>query len=335
MSRAKDIFEKLRRQGLAALDDLIIDREPESLFLDFKRSPDDGSSRVLAEEDSKNLCKAISGFANSAGGVVVWGVDCRRDPASGNEIASKMPVADAYGFCTKLQGSISRSSIPPHPGVEVIAIQDDDPTSSRGYVAVLVPQSTFGPVRSMKSNQYHLRVGADFSVVPHELLAGMFGRAPQPQVDLNMISHPARLDGNLGHFTIAFGLLAVNFGMVIVERPYVSVRFGDLHPEMVKVQIRDSQSISLRQSQLPVFSAIAAPHLALPPGGVEHLCDVVVNVPVGQPRAINFECMIGGVGAMPRRFGLHASLDAVAAGIERASRGGFPSSDVLTLAPDA
>jgi hypothetical protein len=97
MSRATDIFEKPRSQRLAALDDLIIDREPESLFLDFKRSLDDGSSRVLADEDSKNLCKAISGFADSSGGVV-WGVDFRRDPASGNEVANEMPVADAHGF---------------------------------------------------------------------------------------------------------------------------------------------------------------------------------------------------------------------------------------------
>lgn len=42
MSRAKGIFKKLRSQGLAALDDLM----PESLFLDSKRSPDCGSSRV-------------------------------------------------------------------------------------------------------------------------------------------------------------------------------------------------------------------------------------------------------------------------------------------------
>ncbi|RTL46733.1 MAG: ATP-binding protein [Burkholderiales bacterium] len=137
MSRAKDIFERLRSQGLTALDALIADREPESLFLDFKRSPDDGSARVLSEEDGKNLSKAVSGFANSSGGVIVWGVDCRRD-ASGNENASKMPVVDAHGFNTKLQGAVSRSSIPPHPGVEIIAIQGEDPTSSRGFV-VLTP----------------------------------------------------------------------------------------------------------------------------------------------------------------------------------------------------
>jgi len=334
MSRAKDIFEKLRGQGLAALDDLIVDREPESLFLDFKRSPDDGSSRVLADEDSKNLCKAISGFANSSGGVVIWGVDCRRD-AAGNEVASKMPVADAHGFNTKLQGAISRSSIPPHPGVEVIAIPGEDPASSRGYVAVHIPQSTFGPVRSVKSHQYHLRTGSDFAVVPHELLAGMFGRGPQPQVDLNIASYPARLDGRPGHLTISFGLLAVNLGVVLVERPYVSVNIWHTPRNRVHVQVQDTDAFSLRQSPLPVFSVIAEPHLALAPGGVEKLCDMVVDVPVDQPHAIRFECVIGGAGAMPKRFTMEASLEAVIAGIARAGGGSFPSSEVVQLVMEA
>lgn len=334
MSRAKDIFERLRSQGLTALDALIADREPESLFLDFKRSPDDGSARVLSEEDGKNLSKAVSGFANSSGGVIVWGVDCRRD-ASGNENASKMPVVDAHGFNTKLQGAVSRSSIPPHPGVEIIAIQGEDPTSSRGFVAMLVPQSTFGPVRSVKSNRYHMRTGSDFAVVPHDVLAGMFGRAPQPRIDLNLLSHPARLEGNPAAFTIAFGLVAVNLGVVLAERPYVSVHMGSLPNQAVTVQVLDSRAFSLRQSLLPVFSVIAEPHVAVAPGGADHLCDVVLNVPTAQPREINFECMIGGAGSVPQRFRLRASLDDVISGIERARRGSIQSSEVVKLLPEA
>jgi hypothetical protein len=334
MSRAKDLFEKLRSQGLTALDALIADREPESLFLDFKRSPDDGSSKVLTEEDGKNLAKAISGFANSSGGVIVWGVDCRRD-SSGAEVASKMPVLDAHGFNTKLQGAVSRSSIPPHPGVEIIAIQEDDSASTRGFVAMLVPQSTFGPLRSVKSNQYHMRTGSDFAVVPHDVLAGMFGRTPLPRVDLNLLSHPARLDGSPGNFTVAFGLVAVNLGVVLAERPYVSVHLGSLPNQAVTVQVHDTRAFSLRRSLLPVFSVIAEPHVALAPGGADHLCDVVVTVPISQPREINFECMIGGAGTLPQRFRLKAAVDELIAGIERARRGSFPSSDVLKLVPDA
>ena len=148
MSRATELFNRLRDRGCSALDELLDDREPESLFLDFKRSPDDGSGRLLASEDNKNLSKAISGFANSSGGVVVWGVDCHRDSVTGSEVAQKHPLLDASGFGTKLQGAISRTTMPPHPGVQVFFF-DEPGRTPVGYVAVLVPQSIIGPIRSV------------------------------------------------------------------------------------------------------------------------------------------------------------------------------------------
>ncbi len=32
----------------------------------------------MHEDDRKTLAEALSGFANSDGGVIVWGVDCRQ-----------------------------------------------------------------------------------------------------------------------------------------------------------------------------------------------------------------------------------------------------------------
>jgi predicted HTH transcriptional regulator len=137
MSRAHDIFQRLQIEGASALEQLIAEREPESLFLDFKRSPEDGAAKNLSTEDNKNLSKAISGFANAAGGVVVWGVDCRPEKSTGNEVATKHPIVDAAGFNTKLQAAISRTTIPPHPGVQVVCFEEPD-NAPKGYVAVLV-----------------------------------------------------------------------------------------------------------------------------------------------------------------------------------------------------
>ena len=39
---------------------------------------------MLYEVITKNLSKAISGFGNSEGGVLVWGVDCSRDLEDGD-----------------------------------------------------------------------------------------------------------------------------------------------------------------------------------------------------------------------------------------------------------
>ena len=273
MSRAHELFERLRDGGCSALEQLIADREPESLFLDFKRSPQDGASKSLAPEDNKNLSKAISGFANSSGGIIVWGVDCRRDTASGNEVVEKHPLVDANGFNTKLQAAVSRTTIPAHPGVQVLFF-DEPGQSPAGYVVVYVPQSSIGPIRALVSNHYHVRTGSDFSFLPHDVLAGMFGRIPQPKADLNLISHPARLDSSPGHLTIAFGFVVVNLGAVVGERPYLSAFIGDFPQNLLTVQSADRQHFHVRRGLLPNFSVVSSEGFLLTPGATEHMCDI-------------------------------------------------------------
>ena len=75
MGRAEDLFERIVSQGQSAIDELILSRSSEELFLEFKTSADDGAGAVLHVSDRKNLARAICGFGNSAGGIVVWGIN--------------------------------------------------------------------------------------------------------------------------------------------------------------------------------------------------------------------------------------------------------------------
>lgn len=334
VSRARDLFIRLRDGGCAALDALIAERELESLFLDFKRSPADGAAVHFAPDDNKNLAKAVSGFSNSSGGVLVWGVDCRKDPATAKEVAEKRPLVDAAGFATKVQNAISRVTLPPHTSVEV-AFFDEPSASPTGYVAVLIPQSVVGPLRSVVSNHYHLRSGSDFGIVPHDVLAGMFGRAPQPEVDINVVSYRARLDGRPGCFTLALGLFAVNLGAVVAERPYISVAYFDTPYEFLAVQCPDSENFSVLRGPLPVFSAIANSGVVLPPGSSAHVCDIVLDTPLEQPRSIKLDCTLGVLGAPPKRFSFVASEAMVRDGMNRVKKSALQTTEVLQLNPRA
>ena len=73
MSRAADLFDQLTQGGVTRVQEMIANSEAEELFLDFKRSADNGSGVRLNNHDRANLAKSISGFGNSEGGVVVWG----------------------------------------------------------------------------------------------------------------------------------------------------------------------------------------------------------------------------------------------------------------------
>ena len=108
MDRCQDIFNRIIARGQVAIEEFITDRKAEDLFLDFKRSSDNGAGAKLSNNDRKNLAKAISGFANSEGGVVVvWGVDCSLDEDGADVARAKVLKNNPSRFASLLQGVVS------------------------------------------------------------------------------------------------------------------------------------------------------------------------------------------------------------------------------------
>ena len=98
MGRGEDLFERVRNEGETAIESFIDTQQSEELFLDFKRSADNGSGNKLHNNDRQNLAKAISGFGNSEGGVIVWGIECSRDSKKGDVAYSKVLIQTLNGF---------------------------------------------------------------------------------------------------------------------------------------------------------------------------------------------------------------------------------------------
>jgi hypothetical protein len=184
MGRAEDLFYRLIERGEAAIDDFIHTRKSEELFLDFKRSADDASSGHLNPNDRNNLARAISGFANSEGGVVVWGIDCRRGSRGDDLAQAKRPLADCQAFVSWLEGAVSGCSVPPAAGVRSIPIPI---TKAHGFAATLVPRSTRAPHQDVLTGKYYIRAGSDFLPAPHGVLAGLFGQRPEPYLFHNLV----------------------------------------------------------------------------------------------------------------------------------------------------
>src|SRR5579871_4078524 len=107
MSRAEDIFERLQKDGEKAIDEFIMTQQSEEMFLDFKRSANNGDGTVLSDKDRNNLAKAISGFGNSEGGVIVWGIECKRDIDGADIPKAKFPIKNVKRFVSFLENAIS------------------------------------------------------------------------------------------------------------------------------------------------------------------------------------------------------------------------------------
>ena len=74
-SAATHLFEQIGENAAAQtfIEKMISDKRLENEHLDYK-----GASRIRRTTSKSIGVKALSAFANTGGGVLLWGVDCRK-----------------------------------------------------------------------------------------------------------------------------------------------------------------------------------------------------------------------------------------------------------------
>lgn len=87
-SAMTQLFEQLIAGGAPAVRAL--KGKHEGLELDFKQRT--AVNRAGDKADKKVLGKALSAFANSMGGLIVWGIDCKRDADGVDQVVGFVPV---------------------------------------------------------------------------------------------------------------------------------------------------------------------------------------------------------------------------------------------------
>lgn len=187
MSVAETIFADIKdrfARGTAAEADfqayLVGLTTIEDTYFDFKTSSG-LSGNALGTEDEKNLAKGVSGFANTSGGVLIWGVQ--------DKTGALRPIPGITEFTARIVDRVSKVTDPPTIGVQSAHLLLPNGT---GYAAILVPMSDLPPhqvITKVKDIQfrYFMRSASDFAPMPHSLLEDKFGRRPRPKLE---ILHP-------------------------------------------------------------------------------------------------------------------------------------------------
>ena len=313
MGRADELFAKLKAGGEQAVRQMVIDREREQYFLDFKRSHDKGAGATLAKDDLHSLAKAISGFGNSEGGVVVWGIDCRRDKATGADLPlDNAALVDPTGFASRLESIVSLCTVPSHAGVVHEPLLRADGT---GYVATLVPKSERGPhqvvVDSKDRDRYFLRAGSQFSPVPHGVLAGMFGRAPQPRLTESYV--PVRVMWKNGQVVADLAIQVSNVGMGIARDIFITLMLTKpLGPSATAFYDANAEVWSRPISSYgDQHCVVVKEGVRLPPGASMHVLPIHCVLVPPFPRDLVIEGVLGATGAAPHHFTLRATVQAL------------------------
>ncbi|WP_082282716.1 helix-turn-helix domain-containing protein [Myxococcus hansupus] len=247
----------------------------EDLYVDFKIKQD-CASPLLDKDFQHVLSKAISGFANADGGVIVLGVDAPQNKAPTLELIS--PVND---FEQEVNTYIPRSTSFPVSGVETKRLLFQGQTG--GVVLVYVPKSDLAPHRSMKDHRYYQRIGDSFMPMEHYQVADMFGRRHQPRLTPYV---EARSDVNSrGRVRLLVGIK--NVGVAIAKYIYLSV------------DERGPFSFS-------AYGVSGNGHWGLPPvsgqsviteyrGGADHVIHPGIALPVTQ---LEYRFAVSGVGSL-------------------------------------
>lgn len=200
---------------------LVDERVPESIHLEFKTKKHP-SNASLDESDSFQFSKALSGFANSDGGILIWGV-----ATDAEERASELrPIAAATDFLSRLKKSLLDAVQPSIDGVrlESIATASDQ---GKGYVKCLVPASQRAPHRAMLAKrEYYKRSTEGFYRLEHFDLEDMFGRRPKPVLELRtrFAGRGGMTSGGIVTFNLQLILAIANTGRGTASQPYLAFR---------------------------------------------------------------------------------------------------------------
>lgn len=200
------IYESL---SLHDVDGFVQRHQEENLHLEFKRV----SNPDLVGDDKRHLARVLSSFANSAGGIIVWGVDARRNAEGTADAASALHEIEPLGILiSRLNEYTGQATEPIVAGVLHRAIEM---VPGRGYAVTLVPESNGGPhMAKLGEDRYYKRAGDRVYRMEHFDIADMFGRRARPKLELTIRPRS-------GGTELIFGLK--NVGRGIARAPYLAL----------------------------------------------------------------------------------------------------------------
>ena len=258
--------------GEAFLKQMIADEVQETLTLDFKRGTmfKDGN---LDNPNKVTLGAALSAFANAVGGVLVLGVDARKN-AEGVDCAGElMPVANLGKAQTTLTQAVGDLLQSRHSGIRVYPIPSIEYPGS-GYLAVEVPASDQRPHRSQADAKYYKRAGASNYIMEHYEVVDAIRSSAAPELRLGheLTKGVSRPHENRNEARIHLAL--TNVGKATAR--HASLQIVDVGPYNVGWDGLGENVFMSHYSGTRTISHI--PELVIHPGETRFLCMLLLDV---------------------------------------------------------
>lgn len=251
-----------------------------------------------------HLGTAVSGFANSGGGVILWGVSTDNHAHSGLDVLTQIAaIGNSSRFAQRIDRLVPQV-VRPHVHCPPSRVLLHAPTDSKGVVVTYVPDHEGDPVQAIDDQHFYLRVGAEFVVMPYEVLRRMFlgTTAPdlQPVFDKRLVKQQ-----DDGSWTIP--LLLSNNSVAAARDVDLSVTV--LNPDACdRIQSSDLQDLSALNPGKRIFMKTATKPIHR--GMNIQLGTLIVAMKKGKraKRIVNIEMQILADRMRGRRFVMRVQL---------------------------
>ncbi len=172
----KNTYESLKTYQ--DLEDLISGAEAEGLHLECKAP----SLPKLAKDQKFQLAEAISGFANTAGGVIIYGMSTTPHAHSGLDVITQIePIGQIKRFEQLVRLAVPTLTTPSVQHFETRIIKQKS-SDTKGVLVLYIPLTAHEPVQSTLDNKFHFRTGDEFKPAPYELIRRLFAAVESPDL---------------------------------------------------------------------------------------------------------------------------------------------------------
>lgn len=170
------MFEKISYEEI---NRFINEKQEENLTIEFKTIK---HASFNSEDDRRNYAKCLSGFANSNGGLINWGVDARKNADQIDCASEEKPIEDINLFISRLN-ELEHDAV--SPNISGVLHKSIVLHENVGFCVTLVPESESGPhMAKYKEYRYYKRSGDTFYKMEHFDIEDMFGRRKKPNLKI-------------------------------------------------------------------------------------------------------------------------------------------------------
>lgn len=179
----REYFENLELKELKAF---VEEQTAEDLFLEFKTANYPNG----IEFDKKNFSRCLSGFSNSSGGILIWGISAKEKKNKPDVANELKPIKNLIEFETYLKKNEGNAVVPLVDGVEYRRVFEDN---NCGYLLVLILPSERAPHMALFSEKrYYKRSGDSFYICEHFDIMDMLNRKTTPKLTVNLFNFKTR-----------------------------------------------------------------------------------------------------------------------------------------------